>query len=288
MAGPVDGKDFRLLVALSEDARQSLQALGRKVSLSAPAVRDRLRHLESRAILQGYWVSFDPAIFGRENLLVSFRGEWSREEAVHALGAPEVAWVAWKVEGGVTVQVWPKDAKSALRDVSRFVGRQPRWHGTSSSGWSGTLKRPDWRLLDALIDEPLASVRTLGGTVRLSPKTVRRRLASLTGSEAIYIVARLGYAMDSGDLVYDLAVSGTPTFAEVHRAVGDAMLIHETQEPARMYIMCRSPSLGDLTAATRRVEKVSGVTDVQVSLNRELLIAKDFHHALVQEAARAP
>ncbi|HYT01160.1 MAG TPA: AsnC family transcriptional regulator, partial [Thermoplasmata archaeon] len=39
----MDAKDFRLLVALDEDARQSFQALGRKVSLSAPAVRDRIR-----------------------------------------------------------------------------------------------------------------------------------------------------------------------------------------------------------------------------------------------------
>jgi len=226
-------------------------------------------------------VSFDPAIFGRQNLLMNFGGEWSREDAVKALGAPDVAWVAWKVEGALTVQVFPLDAKRALQGVSRFLGRDPRWHATSSSGWTGTLKGPDWRLLDALIDGPLASVQDLGRAVRLSPKTVRKRLSALTGSEAIYVVARLGYGMDSGDLVYDLSVSGSAPFAEVHRAVGDAMLIHETQEPRRMYMMCRSPSLVELTAATHRVEKMAGVEDVQVSLNRELMIGRSFHHELV-------
>ena len=71
----MDAKDFRLLVALDEDARQSFQALGRKVSLSAPAVRDRIRRLEERGIVQGYWVSIVPAIFGRRDLLMSFDGE---------------------------------------------------------------------------------------------------------------------------------------------------------------------------------------------------------------------
>ena len=97
----MDAKDFRLLVALDENARQSYQALGRKVSLSAPAVRERLRRLEERGILHGYWVSINPAVFGREDLLVSFGGEWSRDEAIRALGGPDVAWVAWKVDGGV-------------------------------------------------------------------------------------------------------------------------------------------------------------------------------------------
>src|SRR5439155_24527858 len=96
----VAAKEFRLLVALDENARQSLQALGRKVSLSAPAVRERLRRLEERGILHGYWVSINPAVFGREDLLVSFRGWRSRDEVTRALGGPEVAWVARKADGG--------------------------------------------------------------------------------------------------------------------------------------------------------------------------------------------
>src|SRR5256886_15143499 len=68
--GPfVDEKDFRLLVELNENARRSFKALGRRVTLSAPAVRDRIRRLEERGVVQGYWVSIDPAVFGRQDLL---------------------------------------------------------------------------------------------------------------------------------------------------------------------------------------------------------------------------
>src|SRR3989441_11136298 len=84
----VDAKDFRLLVALDEDARQSFHALGRKVSLSAPAVRDRIRRLEERGIVQGYWVSIVPAVFGRRELTLSVDGGWSRDGALKAPRAP--------------------------------------------------------------------------------------------------------------------------------------------------------------------------------------------------------
>src|SRR3989475_13214345 len=89
--GSVDGKDFRLLVALHEDARASYRALGRRVSLSAPAVRDRLRRLEGRGIFQGYMISVDPSLLDRDELLVFFQGEWNREGARGALGVSDVA-----------------------------------------------------------------------------------------------------------------------------------------------------------------------------------------------------
>src|SRR5437879_12792482 len=99
--GPVDAKDFRLLVALHEDARASYRALGRRVALSAPAVRDRLRRLEGRRIFQGYMISVDPSLLDRDELLVFFQGEWSRDGAREALAIADVACVAWKLDDGV-------------------------------------------------------------------------------------------------------------------------------------------------------------------------------------------
>src|SRR6058998_207657 len=168
----MDASDFRLLAAIGEDARQSLQALGRRVSLSAPAVRERLHRLETRGILQGYWVSIDPEVFGRRDLLVSFNGEWSREDAVEILEAMDVAWVAWKLDGGVTVQLWPYDVTRALTAVAEFVGHEPKWHGVTRTEWTGELSRLDWRVLDALIDDPRAPVEQLAVATGLSPKTV--------------------------------------------------------------------------------------------------------------------
>jgi hypothetical protein len=228
-------------------------------------------------------VSVDPAIFGREDLLVSFGKEWSREDAVRASNAPDVAWVAWKVEGGLTVQLWPLDANRAVRDLAEFLGRGPSWHGTSRSGWGGSLSRIDWRILDALLDSPLASVEHLADGTGLSPKTVRNHLAGLIRGEAIFVVARLGLPTDSGVLVYNLLVGGTAPFAEIKKRIGDAVLVHETAEPPMMYLFCRADSLGELTTAFQTLEKLPGVSTVQLTLNREMVLNTDFVHRLVRE-----
>src|SRR5215510_1555093 len=66
----LDSKDFHMFVALYNNARLSYASLGRRVSLSAPAVRDRLNHLKKNGILQGFMLSIDPSVFDRDDLLL--------------------------------------------------------------------------------------------------------------------------------------------------------------------------------------------------------------------------
>jgi DNA-binding Lrp family transcriptional regulator len=101
----MDSKDFQLLVALDNNARQSYQSLGTRVSLSAHSVRDRLNRLKSKGILQGFMLSVDSSVFGRDDVLLFYRGEFSRKTMPEALAAADVSWVAWKVDGAITLRL---------------------------------------------------------------------------------------------------------------------------------------------------------------------------------------
>lgn len=50
----LDAKDAAILVALQEDGRQSLSALGRRIGLSQPAISERVKRLEDLGIITGY------------------------------------------------------------------------------------------------------------------------------------------------------------------------------------------------------------------------------------------
>ena len=89
----MDSKDFQLLVGLYGDARQSYQSLGRQVSLSAPAVRDRLMRLRSKGVLQGYVLMIDSSVFDRDDLLLFLNGDFSHKSVLAAFAAPEMSWV---------------------------------------------------------------------------------------------------------------------------------------------------------------------------------------------------
>ena len=60
----LDATDWGLLEALQEDARLTFAELGRRVSLSPPAVAERVRRLEEGGVVRGYHAELDLAAVG--------------------------------------------------------------------------------------------------------------------------------------------------------------------------------------------------------------------------------
>jgi Lrp/AsnC family transcriptional regulator, leucine-responsive regulatory protein len=62
----LDATDRRILAELSADGRISLAELGRRVSLSPPAVAERVGRLERAGVITGYHAAIDPRALGYE------------------------------------------------------------------------------------------------------------------------------------------------------------------------------------------------------------------------------
>ena len=60
----LDAVDRQILGELTEDARISFAQLGRRVSMSPPAVTERVRRLEQAGVITGYRAEIDPRALG--------------------------------------------------------------------------------------------------------------------------------------------------------------------------------------------------------------------------------
>jgi DNA-binding Lrp family transcriptional regulator len=60
----MDRIDVQIVALLRENARRSFQDIGKRVSLSAPAVKRRVDRLEREGVIRGYSATVDPAAFG--------------------------------------------------------------------------------------------------------------------------------------------------------------------------------------------------------------------------------
>src|SRR5918996_3399726 len=61
---PLDDLDWRILEALQENARITFSELGRRISLTPPAVAERVRRMEDSGVITGYRVELDHARVG--------------------------------------------------------------------------------------------------------------------------------------------------------------------------------------------------------------------------------
>jgi len=60
----LDTTNLRILEELQADARLTMAELGRRVSLSPPAVADRVQRLERAGVISGYHAAVDPKAVG--------------------------------------------------------------------------------------------------------------------------------------------------------------------------------------------------------------------------------
>ncbi|AXB46398.1 AsnC family transcriptional regulator [Amycolatopsis albispora] len=64
MERPLDELDWRILAELQGDGRLSFKELGRRISLSPPAVAERVRRLEQAGVISGYRAQVEPGRAG--------------------------------------------------------------------------------------------------------------------------------------------------------------------------------------------------------------------------------
>jgi DNA-binding Lrp family transcriptional regulator len=280
----VDLKDFQLLVGLYGNARQSYQSLGRRVSLSAPAVRDRLNRLRSKGILQGFMLVIDSSVFDRDDLLLFFHDNFSRKSVLAAFAAPDVSWVAWKVDGRITLRLWTKNEHEATDNLSKILGVRPSMRAlTARKKRRAPLSITDLSIMDAQVDHPKVPFGGLLKYTGLSPKTVRKHLNRLLETKTISVDPILGALTDSGALIYPMVVAGKISMDEVRRVMGESAQTHHTLEPPMKHVLCRASSLAEVITKTRAMENVQGIKYVTISLNREVLVSTDLRHSLISE-----
>jgi DNA-binding Lrp family transcriptional regulator len=100
--GRMDAIDQQIVAQLRSNARASFQAIGQRVSLSAPAVKRRVDRLEAEGVIRSYAAVVDPGAIGwRTHALVSLFCEGRMDASAvrdAVAGHPEVS-AAYTVAG---------------------------------------------------------------------------------------------------------------------------------------------------------------------------------------------
>lgn len=271
----MDDRDFRLLLYLQQDTLQSHASLGRRLGLTAPAVRQRLAHLEERGILRGFWSTVPASRFGRYEHILRFEGkQWSEAEARAALAGPDVVWVSRKHDGSFSIQIYPATPDPDTSKLEKVLGQRGSIMASGPKPPdSRTLTAADWRIIRELVAGPRMRVARLAERTGLTPKTARRRRAQLVARGDLEPAPILFETQEPGTIIFHAAVfmDRLPDLSALMKAIPGSFVVHELQDPPAAYLFCRAEELAGVWAAEARLRSIPGVTQLRLTIDREFL-----------------
>ena len=144
----MDALDLAIVEELKRNARASASVIGKRVSLSIPAVAERIRKLEKAGIIARYTVRLD------------------REKA----GLPLLAFVLVRVDGTENIR--------AFRDTVTQMNRVLECHHIAGA-YDYLLKvaAPDMETLETLISSTLKTIPGVAGTnTMITLKTLKEEM----------------------------------------------------------------------------------------------------------------
>jgi DNA-binding Lrp family transcriptional regulator len=184
----MDNLDMNILSRLLNNCRKSDRQIGIELGISGGAVRVRIKKMEKRGIIEGFFIKVEPPVLGYGVLYFVVSGENINEilEQVSLVGKPH--FVAPCV-GGITVcSVVVKEnleqkislANKLMKDVrvlSIFEAENP--------GFSSNLTKTDLEILEELIKEPRQKIEKIAKNTKMSTKTITRCIDKLQENDGI-------------------------------------------------------------------------------------------------------
>jgi DNA-binding Lrp family transcriptional regulator len=145
----MDSIDHTIVALMREDARRSFKDIGKRVSLSAPAVKRRVDRLQSDGVIKGYTTTVDHSAFGwNAHAFVELfcEGRMSATEVRGAVMAhPEVE-AAYTVAGAASAILHLRaEDNQHLEDALERIRET-----------DGVLRTQTQIVLSTLIDRPVA------------------------------------------------------------------------------------------------------------------------------------
>lgn len=197
---------------MSSNPMRSLRSIARDLEVDKETVRQRLRRLQEEQFLWPSTILVNPLLAGLRaaHLWLDGIATAAKPEALSNLGArPGVVLINDYVGSALyALEFHPKEKSSdRLReDVLEIPGVQDVRHEELWFPRADIEIGPlDWRIVRGLQREPTTSSVALAKGVRLSVRTVRRRLQRMIEARALFVVPRFNTRALDGSIA-DLAV----------------------------------------------------------------------------------
>lgn len=178
------------------DIRESYASIGKKLGVDAETVRKRVKRAREHGFLQSWRLIPNPDVLGQESAGIHFdvADESRKPELIEQVKLMDGVVLVVDFHGQALRLVFysetERDLSRRIQLVASLCGARNlvRWTGGIPPS-EAILTKTDWKIVKALRKEPRRNLAEVASEVGVSARTVKRRLARMTGARAFYMLS---------------------------------------------------------------------------------------------------
>jgi DNA-binding Lrp family transcriptional regulator len=286
----MDDLEIRIMKELASprsfrwDIRESYASIADRLGVDEETVRRRVSKARESGFLKGWKLLLNPHLIGLESTGVQLDVDDEDRKAEVISSVKEVDGVVIMIDfHGRALRVIlyyenENDLEKKVREVRRICGSGDRliqWRGGFPVS-DMKMKRTDWEIIRAFRLDPRRSPSDVADELRISPRTVKRRLTLLTENNSIFMLPELDYDRSVG-VACDYLITCPD---ERKKSIVDRQLrekldrvvfsLTDVQGFSMFATICLN--LSEAEEIHRWIKGLDGVRDVRVDIMRENIL----------------
>lgn len=194
--------------------RRSFRSLSKSIKIDQHAIRNRIRRLQEQGVIKRWYVAVNPALFGLKTAYLQFilPINSDKEAIMQRISSsfPNLGFLCNHLEPRLIVILYYKDTKDLDDDVDKlmkitkatYVNKMPKLFAERAA----KLTESDWKIINSLLQDPWKPYSSISKELKISSKTVKRRVEALAKDVAIYLLADVNMRTVEGIIPADLMI----------------------------------------------------------------------------------
>ena len=194
--------------------RRSFRSLAKSVQIDQHAIRNRIRKLQEQGVIKRWYIAVNPAIFGLKTatLQIFLQSNSDKDEIMQRIFSsfPNIGFLCNHLEPNMLVILYYRNAKDLDHDIDNLIkitkatrlNKMPKLF----TEYGAKLTESDWKIISSLQEDPWKPYQAISRELKISSKTVKRRVEALEKGAAVYLLADVNMRAVEGIIPADLII----------------------------------------------------------------------------------
>ena len=289
----LDDLDVRIIKELGSpsspqwNVRETYSSIAKRIGVDEETVRRRLKRAEERGILPGWRMMLNPHLIGCEaaSLDLEVDDEEKKDRAVAEVRRIDGVIKILDFRGrGLQVTLYHQNAASMTRKVE-LIGSicgssEPTVWELAFPQSDIRMTSIDWRIVEAMLEDPRKSLEEVSKSVDVSVRTVERRMTSMTEARVVYLQGTPNFKVFAGlSCVLLVCCPDARKKSVVDRVVLSKVQRTElanTSSKQYSTFVILFDNLSEADDTVKWVRGLDGVKNVKMGIMRELIVVQDW------------